>query len=156
MSVDVETTITIDRPRDEVARYASDPANATGWYANIKRAESRTPEPLGVGSRFEFEASFLGRRLSYVYEVREFVPAARLVMATSDGPFEMETTYSWVDDEGGTRMSLRNRGEPSGFSKLVAPFIARAVRRANRADLRRLKAILDQGPSVARTTMDRS
>ena len=56
----------------------------------------------------------------------------------------METTYSWEDAPGGgTRMTLRNRGEPAEFSKLVAPLMAPAMRRANREDLSRLKQLLE-------------
>jgi hypothetical protein len=67
-------------------------------------------------------------------------------MRTAEGPFPMETTYTWsLAADGTTRMTLRNRGEPAGFSKLVAPFMAMAIRRANRNDLRRLKAILETG-----------
>jgi hypothetical protein len=40
-------------------------------------------------------------------------------------------------------MTLRNGGAPSGFSKLVAPVVAAATRRANRTDLVRLKTILE-------------
>jgi hypothetical protein len=65
-------------------------------------------------------------------------------MATAEGPFPMETTYEWRDAGEGTRMALRNRGEPSGFPKLVSPLVARAVRRANRKDLRRLKSLLEE------------
>lgn len=144
MAIDVKTDITIARPRDEVAAYASDPDNATTWYANIERAEWRTPKPLAVGSRFAFVARFLGRRLAYVYEVKEYVAGERLVMATSDGPLAMETTYTWADAaHGGTLMRLRNRGEPSGFSSALAPVMALAARRANRKDLARLKRILE-------------
>jgi hypothetical protein len=58
----------------------------------------------------------------------------------------METTYSWEDtSSGGTRMTLRNRGEPAGFSKLVAPIMAIAMQRANAKDLQRLKRILEAG-----------
>jgi hypothetical protein len=65
-------------------------------------------------------------------------------MATSQGPFPMETSYSWADSPGGgTTMTLRNRGEPSGFSKLAAPMIAAAMRRANRKDLEKLKSLLE-------------
>jgi hypothetical protein len=72
------------------------------------------------------------------------VPGERLVMRTAEGPFPMETSYTFEDAPGGgTRMSLRNRGEPAGFSKLAAPLIARAMQRANRKDLARLKAILE-------------
>jgi Polyketide cyclase / dehydrase and lipid transport len=145
MAIDVETEITIARPRAEVADYASEPDNATAWYANIERADWQTPRPLAVGSRFAFVARFLGRRLAYVYEVKELEPGERFVMATSEGPFAMETTYTWADaGDGATLMRLRNRGEPSGFSSFVAPLTAPAVRRANRKDLARLQRILER------------
>jgi hypothetical protein len=144
VTVDVVTEIEIDRPRAEVAAYASDPDNATAWYKNIKTVEWKTPKPVAVDSRIGFVARFLGRRLAYIYEVKEMVPAERFVMSTSHGPFPMETTYTWEEaSSGGTRMKLRNRGEPSGFSRLVAPMMAGAMRRANRKDLARLKAILE-------------
>ena len=135
----------IRRPRDEVAAYAGDPSHAPEWYANISSIEWRTPPPVAVGSRMDFVASFLGRRLAYTYEVSELDPGERLVMRTAQGPFPMETTYTWQSlDAGSTRMTLRNRGRPSGFSTLVAPFMALAVRRANRADLARLRTLLEQ------------
>lgn len=145
MPVDVQTEIVIERPCAEVAAYAADPDNAPRWYVNIKSVERVTPAPLRVGSRLAFVAQFLGRRLAYTYEVVELVPAARFVMRTAEGPFPMETTYAWEAlGEGATRMTLRNRGEPSGFSKLVAPFMAAMMARANRADLARLKATLER------------
>jgi uncharacterized protein YndB with AHSA1/START domain len=142
--VDVVTEIEIARPREEVYRYASDPDNAPEWYANIASAAWRSEPPLARGSRFAFVASFLGRRLAYTYEVRELVPGEKLVMSTAEGPFAMETTYAWTDaPPSGTRMTLRNRGEPSGFSRVAAPMIAAAMRRANRKDLAQLKQILE-------------
>jgi uncharacterized protein YndB with AHSA1/START domain len=142
--VDVVTETTIARPRADVAAYACEPDNATQWYENIKSVEWRSPRPLAVGTRLAFVAAFLGRRLDYTYEVRELVPGERFVMSTSEGPFPMETTYTFEDADGGaTRMTLRNRGEPSGFAKVAAPVMARAMRRANSHDLRRLKGLLE-------------
>jgi len=139
--VDVLTETVIRRPRGEVAAYAGDPTNAPEWYANIASVEWQTPPPVGIGSRMDFVATFLGRRLAYTYEVVEMVPGERLVMRTAQGPFPMETTYTWQAlDPDSTLMSLRNRGRPTGFSRIVAPFMATAVRRANHADLARLRA----------------
>jgi uncharacterized membrane protein len=150
MTVDAQTEIEIDRPRQQVAAYASDPDNATSWYQNIKSVEWKTERPAVLGSRVAFVAQFLGRRLAYTYEVKEFVPGERFVQATAEGPFPMETTYTWHDNRnGGTTMRLRNRGEPSGFSKLTAPMMASAMRRANRKDLARLKKILEATPSAS-------
>lgn len=143
MQLDVLTETTIGRPLDAVARYAADPDNAPAWYTNIRSVEWLTPRPLQVGSRVAFKARFLGRELSYTYEIAEFIPGRRLVMRTAEGPFPMETTYAWDAAGGdGTHMTLRNRGTPAGFSRLLAPFMAFAVRRATRKDLALLKTIL--------------
>ena len=146
MPVDVVSDIAIGCPRADVAAYACDPDNATEWYENIKSVEWRSPRPLAVGTRLAFTAAFLGRRLEYTYEVRDLVPGERFVMSTSEGPFPMETTYAFADAaDGATRMTLRNRGEPAGFAKVAAPMMARAMRRANGQDLRRLKELLEAG-----------
>ena len=145
MAVDVVSEITIACAHDEVAAYAADPDNATAWYVNIKTVEWESPRPLSVGTRLAFVARFLGRRLAYTYEVVDVVPGERFVMGTAQGPFPMETTYTWHDaGDGATRMTLRNRGEPAGFAKLTAPVVATAMRRANRKDLERLKQILER------------
>ena len=153
MAVDVLTEVEIARPRGEVATYASDPDNATAWYENIKTVEWKTArQALSVGARVAFTAAFMGRRLAYIYEITDFVPGERLVMTTADGPFPMETTYTWQETQtGSTKMTLRNRGEPAGFSKLTAPVLAAAMRRANRNDLKRLKAILETHELLGRS-----
>ena len=147
-AVDIVTEILIRRPRAEVADFATDPDNATRWYVNIKSVEWKSAKPLHVGSRVAFTAHFLGKRLAYTYEFTEFIPHEKLTMETSEGPFPMETTYTWESiSEGETRMTLRNRGTPSGFSKLFAPFMAWAMKKANQKDLKRLKQVLEVSPS---------
>ncbi len=149
MQVDVTTEIDIDRPRAEVAAFAADPDNATTWYGNIKSVRWETPKPVRVGSRMTFEARFLGRSLAYTYEVRELEPGARLVMSTDEGPFPMETTYAWHDTpDGGTHMTLRNRGEPSGFANLAAPLISAQMRRSTTRDLKLLKSLMEARQSA--------
>jgi hypothetical protein len=144
MHVDVSSRIIILGPRDEVARYAMNPDNAPDWYANIKSVLWQTPPPLAVGSRVTFTAEFLRRRLAYTYEVTDLVPGTLLVMRTSEGPFPMETRYGFeTAGKDGTRMTLRNRGAPGGFGRLLAPFMGMAIRIANRKDLRHLKQILE-------------
>jgi uncharacterized protein YndB with AHSA1/START domain len=144
MHVDVSTEVVIRRPIEEVAAYAADPSNAPEWYENITAIEWQTEPRPAVGSRISFVARFLGRRLAYVYEITDYVPEDHLVMRTTQGPFPMETTYTWTArDAGTTQMTLRNRGTPTGFSALVAPFMQAAMRRANRKDLNSIQSILE-------------
>lgn len=144
MSVDVVTSIEIARPRAEVATYAGDPSNAPEWYVNIASVEWHGEKDVRLGAKMDFVASFLGRRLAYTYEIVELDPGHRLVMRTQEGPFPMETTYEWADAaEGSTRMTLRNRGVPTGFGRIAAPLMQAAVRRANAKDLAELKRLLE-------------
>jgi uncharacterized protein YndB with AHSA1/START domain len=144
VAVDVVTEVVINRPCAEVAAYAADPTHAPEWYGNIESVKWRTEPPVQVGSRMDFVARFLSRRLAYTYEVVELVPGERLVMRTAQGPFPMETTYTWqAVDPGHTRMRLRNRGEPAGFGKVAAPVMTAAMRRANNKDLATIKRVLE-------------
>ncbi len=142
-AIDVQVTEHIQRKVDVVAEYMADPSRAPEWYANISQVEWETPPPLGVGTKVAFVAHFLGRELRYTYEIVEHTSRS-LVMRTAEGPFPMETSYRYDSvSGGGTQVTLRNRGTPSGFPRLVAPFIRLAMRRANNKDLRALKRILE-------------
>ena len=142
--VDVITSIEILCPADKVSQFTSDPDNARRWYKNIKSVEWKTEKPLTVGSKIAFVAHFLGRKISYTYEVTEMT-GEKFVMKTFEGPFPMETIYSWEKiNDYSTRMTLRNRGVPSGFSKFVAPFMSIMMKKANQKDLKKLKALLEE------------
>lgn len=142
--VDILTEIQIACPRDKVAEYSSNPDNAPEWYENIKTVAWKSEKPLRVGSKVAFTAHFMGKRLSYTYEVVELILNEKLIMRTAEGPFPMETTYTWEKiNDNATRMTLRNRGNPTGFNKLFAPLMSTMMRRANNKDLKKIKEILE-------------
>ncbi|KZE66188.1 ATPase [Fictibacillus phosphorivorans] len=142
--VDVKTEISINRPIDRVAQYAADPDHAPEWYDNIHTVEWVTEKPMKLGSKIAFIAFFLGKKLEYVYEIIEHVPYEKLVMRTANGPFPMETTYTWKKGkEDVTIMTLRNHGYPTGFSAVVTPFISFMMKKANKKDLAKIKKILE-------------
>ncbi|MBI2685062.1 MAG: SRPBCC family protein [Acidobacteria bacterium] len=144
MTLDICTTVEISRPLMDVVAYSADPTNARAWYRNIKFIEWRSLPPLRTGTLVAFFGRFLGRTRTYHYEVTEFVVGERLVMRTAQGPFPMETTYTWEPmPNGATRMTLRKRGTAKGLSRLAVPLLTRSIRRANETGLRHLKQILE-------------
>jgi uncharacterized protein YndB with AHSA1/START domain len=146
--VNVKTEIIINAAIEKVFNYTADPDHAPEWYVNIKAVEWHTPKPLALGSHIAFKAQFLGKQLAYVYEIKELRPNQKLVMSTTDGPFPMETTYLFEKaGDNKTKMTLINRGTPSGFSKIFSPFMSMAMRRANNKDLALLKQIIEKQSS---------
>lgn len=142
--VDVYTEIMIRSPISRVSAYAANPSNAPEWYVNIDSAEWLTEKTIEIGSLIAFKAQFLGKELAYTYEIVEYIPGSKLVMCTSNGPFPMETIYTWEAlDENHTKMTLRNKGIPTGFSSLFAPFMSLMMKRANKKDLKKIKSIIE-------------
>ena len=151
MGVDVTVTEVIERPIAEVAAYAGDPSNAPEWYRRIDSAEWETDPPVRLGSRIRFHATFLGRQMEYTYEIVEYTPGEQVAMSTTDGPFPMNTIYTWRPvGVRVTHMTLRNHGEPAGFGRLAAPLVSGAMRRAMVGDLHALKQLLERRPDGER------
>lgn len=145
--MDVTAATTFDAPRTLVAAVAGDPDQAMRWYANIRSVQWEGDPVLQEGARVDFVARFLGRRLAYTYEIVDLVPDERLVMRTDDGPFPMETTYTWWDEEEvegrpRTGMSLRNAGRPKAMTTLASGAVTLGMKRAMRRDLERLRLVL--------------
>lgn len=141
---DVHVEVTVDRPRAEVARYATDWRNDPEWIGALTEARLFTEPPFGVGSQVSRKAKFLGRSMEYVNEVVEYDPERRLVMRSVKAPFPMTVTYEFEDAGGGTLMRIRAQGDASGFYRIAGPALSRAVRRGISGDLARLKQKLER------------
>lgn len=143
-AVSVTTTIEIDRPRAQVAAFSADPLRGPDWYVAIRHADWLGDPVLAVGNRISLVAHFLGKRISYVYEISEYSPGERLVMTSVDGPIRIRTTYAWEDaPSGGTRMTLLNEGDTAFVPGVAAPIVVAAMKRTNQKDLRNLKRVLE-------------
>ena len=147
MSIDISAEIIIDRPKDDVASFVTNPGNDPAWIGGIVESEMLTDPPLGQGTKVRRVAKFLGRRMEYVPEVVEYVPSSRLVMRT-DKPFDMMIAYEFEEMGGGTRVRLQVQGEGSGFFRLADPLMGPAVRRNVSNDLKALKRLLESRASA--------
>jgi uncharacterized membrane protein len=146
VAIDTTAVITVGRPRQEVAAYLTDPGNDPRWIGGLRSARLVTAPPVGVGSRVERVARFLGRRVEYVNEITE-LSGTRLAMRSVRSPFPMRVTYGFEDagGAGGTEVSVRVQGDASRMYRLADPLLAALVRRSVQRDLRTLKRVLEDG-----------
>ncbi len=149
MPIDVTAEVTIDRPREDVARYAMNPDNDTSWIGGIVESKWVTDPPVTVGTQVARFATFLGRRIEYVNEVVSHGPTSLLVMRSVKGPFPMTVTYAFEDAPNGAVARIRVEGGGSGFYTLVRPLLSREVKRRITKDLRTLKSLLESGADSA-------
>lgn len=146
MAIDTRAVIAVARPREQVAAYLRNPDNDPRWIGGLRSARLLTEPPVGVGSRVERVASFLGRRIEYVNEITELT-ADRLVMRSVRSPFPMRVTYRHRDAGGAaTEVSIRVEGDAGRFYALAGPLLGSAVRRSITRDLRTLKQVLEARP----------
>lgn len=143
--VNIQTIIEINKPVDLVSTYTANPDNAPEWCEKIKSTSHLTPLPIEVGSKFELVRYSLRRKVKFIYEVIEFIPNNILILQTKQGPFPMETTYSWEKvSENRTKMILTNTANPKGLGRLFAPFLTNRISKENVKDLKKLRRILEK------------
>lgn len=143
MAVDVRPSVTIRRPRQDVAAFMFDPANDLRWTGGITSSTPARPGTLVEGSTVERTARFLGRTFEYGYVVTRAEPD-RLVEMTVGRPFPMVVRYELADAaDDATEVAIRATGTPGGFFGWATPLMARQVRRTIAADLERLRGCLE-------------
>jgi uncharacterized membrane protein len=143
VSVDVTVQRTIERPREDVARFAMHPANDIRWITALKSVRTLTDGPPGPGTQVERVASFLGKRMEYVNEIVTLEPGRRLAMRSVKAPFPMSITYEFEDAPGGSIARIRASGDAAGFYRIAGPLLSAAVRRGIERDLDTLKELLE-------------
>jgi uncharacterized membrane protein len=148
--MDVQVEQVIDRPREEVARYAMAPENEPVWIVGIRETHLVTDPPVRVGTEVARVASFLGKRIDYALKVTQHEPGRIIVMDSVRGPFKMRVTYAFEDSgQGSTNVINRVEGESSGFYGLADSLMAIQVRRSLRRDLKTLKRLLESDATAS-------
>jgi uncharacterized protein YndB with AHSA1/START domain len=80
--VRIEGEIVIDRPVEEVFDFVADERNEPRYNPRMVRAEQITPEPIGVGTRFEAEIRSMGRPAGMTIENTGYERPRRLASRT--------------------------------------------------------------------------
>ena len=137
-------TTRIDRPREDVFEYVSDVENNPEWRTAVIETRWLDPGPTKPGRRGEQTSRILGRRYTVTAEVVEWNPPREVSWATTAGAADVRTSCRIEADGDGCIFTLDSEGEFTGAWRLLTPLAAAVLRRQSRADVERLRHILEE------------
>lgn len=142
----IEESVIIERPVEELFGFLTAPENDLLWVSAAVERQIESEGPIGVGTRIRFVDRVAGRRIEWRAEVTEYEPNVRTRIRSISGPMRVQGGKTFEPAQGGTRLTIElEAGSPIGalLGKLSDPFATRMLRRQIRADLARLKSVLE-------------
>lgn len=141
--IELEVTVDIDRPINEVFAYSANNENDQAWMTEVTAVEKTSEGPVGVGSRFINHVTFLGRTFDDAHEVVEYEPNQRMTIVQKTGPVPFKATYLYRPVGDGTRFLMQIQAETKGFFKVASPLVRRQLKAQFARNLANLKSLLE-------------
>lgn len=140
--INIEKSIVIDKPVEEVFAYMSDGSKAPNWQGGLEAVEGQAN---AVGEQYTEVRKFMGREMRSVLELTAFEPNKRWGAKVIKGPVPYEVTVQLTPQDGGTQMTTHIEGEPTGFFKVAEGMVKGQLEKSIEEDNNRLKKILEGG-----------
>lgn len=144
----IQASVVIDRPEEDVFRFTAIQhiENHPRWDPAVNAIEPITTGPVALGSRFRIDRTTAGRRELREFEVTDWSPPNRFTIETRSPGFHLRL----VEDcepagEASTRMTLVGEAAIGGLRGLLAPLVRGRQQRAIKANLGRIKAMVESG-----------
>jgi len=144
MQFDLE--VRIDRPVTAVFAYVTDVRNVPEWQESAVAAEW-----IDEGSRFRERRSFLGRSADIELEVTALEQDRRFDVRAATGPVRFEIRHSFEAVADATLLRITAEAPIGGALRFAASMAKKQAERMFRADLQRLKEVLEQQKPAAPT-----
>ena len=121
-AVNVDATITIARPIDEVFAYVTDVTNMPHWVTGVSGARM-VSDVMGVGARFMCQYTSALRPNEIELEVTTYEAPKAFGLATSRGPFNFEGTMTLTEVDGATNITNTIVTDPDSVSTRLASLL---------------------------------
>ena len=143
----IEQTIEIAAPPEDVFAILSDPTKLPQWQASTVEVRRHAAGPLRVGERFHEVHAAFGRRVESTVEVAECEPPRTLALHIVDGPLPLDGRWMLEPRDGGTRLQFRGEARLRGLLRAATPLLRSAVARQFDGHHRRLKQLAEDRPT---------
>jgi uncharacterized protein YndB with AHSA1/START domain len=142
--LNVENSVFINKPPEEVFAFVTAEGNYTKWQPGVTEVIEGGPRNT-VGSKFTEVRKFMGQEMRTTLEITAFVPNLKWAAKVVKGPVPYEVTVTYEASNGGTKYNTHVEGEPKGFFKLAEGMVATQLEKSLAEDGQRLKELLEKG-----------
>lgn len=142
-TVDAAADIEIAADPADIAAVMFDPARESDWMGAVTGVEVIDPA-LVAGARVRHSGRLMNQDFTWTTEVETVHFPHVLVLRVSDGPLVGTMRYDIQRSGSGSRVRMRNVGEPgAALSFVPVSMVVGPLQSAMLADLERLKAIVE-------------
>ena len=147
--IQLETSVRIERPVDEVFAYVSDPENCPRWNSAVRTVRKTSSGEDPVGSTYAMTRQLPGGQAENELEITAYERPRQFAIRTLSGPTPFVYRYVFSPSDGGTLVELDAEVELPAPAALVGPLARRAVKRGVDDNFTRLKHALERHSSEA-------
>jgi carbon monoxide dehydrogenase subunit G len=141
----VEGDIVIAKPIEEVFDFVADARNEPKYNAQMTSAEMITPEPIGVGTKFQSVMTGTGMAVEITVEFTGFDRPHRIAEKSHMSDMDITGGLFFEPVADGTRMKWEWDLEPRGVYRFLGPLVRRMGDRQERRIWSGLKRVLESG-----------
>lgn len=142
MAVELEYSVTIARPIEDVFDYVTTHENDEEWKSIVVDAPP-TDEEMAEGTTWQLEINMLGMTSVLENECTEYERPYRFGYR-NDGSVATEGLYLFEEKGEETRVTWEGTTEFTGFMRLLKPIIARSMADEIETNMSELKAVMEQ------------
>lgn len=142
--IKVQVKVPIKLPKQEVFDFIANPENNPKWQGGMKKCVVTSPGPLGLGSEYQQEASFMGKPILTTFKITEFAPGHLIKGESIKSTFPITFKRIVEGDDHECEATAIVTGNPKGLMGWF-PFLTRwMIRRSIKTDYQNLKKLLEQ------------
>jgi len=138
------SSVTVNRPPEQVFEYLVDPARQSEWSdVPMSRPDGGTG-PLAKGSRMLVTFGMGPMKAKVGLEIIDLVPAKRMAWRSYSGPIRWDGAYELeASGSGGTTLSQEGTLAFTGLWRAIEPIAGAEMRQGEVKELEKLKAVVE-------------
>ncbi len=142
----VEVSVDIGRPVHDVFAYMTDSNNRPKWDTSMVEMKQTSQGPKGVGTTYAGAYRMMGTQRTWTASLTQFDVDRQVGYSISSGSLHVNQQVNLAESAGGTTVTFAAEMQMGGFMRLFSPLMKWSVSRQTKANLMRLKGILERQP----------